>query len=81
MTNLQEVSNQEVPELEVVEEAHTEKVMTVVDYLDEAVLAAEKDNMQMSELIGLFFYYAHNLSQQARNTAEAIAEEEEEQAD
>lgn len=64
MTNLQEV-----PVLESVEEAHAENEMSVVDYLDEAVVAAENEGMQMSELIGLFFYYAHNLSQQARDTA------------
>ena len=68
MTNLQEVSNEaaDIVESEDISESNEK---SVVDHLDEAVLAAEKEGMQMSELIGMFFYYAHNLSQQARDTA------------
>ena len=47
----------------------SERTSEVVKHLDLAVQAAEKQNMSASQIIGMFFYYAHNLSQQARETA------------
>ncbi len=47
----------------------------VVEHLDAAVEAAEKANMSTSEIIGMFFYYAHNLAQQARESALETANE------
>lgn len=41
----------------------------VIKYLDLAVQSAEDEEMPMSELIGLLFYYAHNLAHEARNIA------------
>lgn len=41
----------------------------VINYLDLAVQAAEDKNMPTSELIGMFFFYAHNLAQEARDIA------------
>ena len=46
-----------------------ERSEEVVKHLDAAVAAAENANMSTSEIIGMFFYYAHNLAQQARETA------------
>ena len=46
-----------------------ERSKEVVEHLDAAVVAAERANMSTSEIIGMFFYYAHNLAQQARETA------------
>jgi len=70
MTNLQEVIDEEAAVNES-EEVVNDTEPSVIDHLDNAVLTAEKQGMQMSELIGMFFYYAHNLSQEARNTAAA----------
>ncbi len=46
-----------------------ERSEEVVKHLDAAVAAAESANMSTSEIIGMFFYYAHNLAQQARESA------------
>ncbi len=45
-----------------------ERSEEVVKHLDAAVAAAESANMSTS-VIGMFFYYAHNLAQQARESA------------
>jgi len=50
-------------------------ISKVVQKLDTAVLTAEEEGMGTSELIGLFFYYAHNLAQEARDTATKNAQE------
>ncbi len=42
---------------------------SVVAHLEAAVRTAEETGMSLSELIGLLFYYAHNLAQEARETA------------
>ena len=47
----------------------SEKRRKVIEHLDLAVKAAEREQMSTSELIGLLFYYAHNLAQRARETA------------
>ncbi len=46
-----------------------ERSKEVVKHLDAAVAAAQSVDMSTSEIIGMFFYYAHNLAQQARETA------------
>ena len=46
-----------------------ERSKEVVENLDAAVAAAERAGMSTSEIIGMFFYYAHNLAQQARESA------------
>ncbi len=46
-----------------------ERSQQVVEHLDAALKAAEDANMNTSETIGMFFYYAHNLAQQARENA------------
>ena len=46
-----------------------ERSKEVVEHLDAAVEAAERAGMSTSEIIGMFFYYAHNLAQQARESA------------
>ena len=46
-----------------------ERSQEVVKHLDAAVAAAQEANMSTSEVIGMFFYYAHNLAQQAREAA------------
>lgn len=47
----------------------TERTKEVVKHLDAAVEAAQEANMSTSEVIGMLFYYAHNLAQQARESA------------
>lgn len=42
---------------------------TVIDHIEAAIAAAERDNMSASEVIGLLFYYAHNVAQEARESA------------
>jgi hypothetical protein len=41
----------------------------VIEHLDAAVAAAERANMSASEIMGMLFYYAHNIAQRARETA------------
>lgn len=41
----------------------------VIEHLDAAVAAAEQQDMSTSELIGLLYYYAHNVAQEARESA------------
>ena len=41
----------------------------VIEKLDAVVMAAEEENMGTSELIGLLFFYSHNLAQEARDAA------------
>lgn len=48
------------------EESGTSKV---IEKLDAVVMAAEEENMGTSELIGLLFFYSHNLAQEARDAA------------
>ena len=56
----------------------TERSKEVVKHLDAAVAAAQDANMSTSEVIGMFFYYAHNLAQQARESALADAGQDDE---
>ena len=44
----------------------SEENNTVVEYLEMAVQAAQEQEMSASELIGLLFYYAHNVAQETR---------------
>lgn len=46
-----------------------EPEMRVTDHLEAAVRAAEAEGMPASELIGLFFYYAHSLAEEGRQAA------------
>ncbi|MHA1565072.1 MAG: hypothetical protein ACTSX7_07150 [Alphaproteobacteria bacterium] len=46
-----------------------ERSRQVVEHLDAALKAAENANMSTSHTIGMFFYYAHNLAQQALEAA------------
>ena len=41
----------------------------VIEHLDAAVAAAERANMSASEIMGMLFYYAHNIAPRARETA------------
>jgi hypothetical protein len=41
----------------------------VIEHLDAAVAAAEHAEMSASEIMGMLFYYAHNIAQRARETA------------
>lgn len=41
----------------------------VVGHLEAAVEAAREVDMSASELMGLLFFYAHNVAQQAREAA------------
>ena len=43
--------------------------MRVTDHLEAAVAAAEAGGMSPSELIGLFFYYAHSIAAEGREAA------------
>ena len=53
----------------------------VIEHLDLAVQAAERQKMSTSEIIGLLFFYAHNLAQQARDSAlQAQQQADDEQA-
>lgn len=47
----------------------SEENNTVVEYLEMAVQAAQEQEMSASELIGLLFYYAHNVAQETRELA------------
>jgi len=47
----------------------------VIDHLDHAVEAAEDMGMSSSELIGLLFYYAHNLAQDTREASLLTSDE------
>lgn len=47
----------------------SERASEVIEHLDAAVAAAEKANMSTSEIMGMLFYYAHNIAQQAREAA------------
>ncbi len=53
-----------------------ERSKEVIEHLDLAVQAAERANMSTSEIIGMFFYYAHNLAQRARDSALADADDD-----
>jgi hypothetical protein len=39
----------------------------IIEKLDDALEIAEKEGMSTSEVIGILFYYAHNLAQEARD--------------
>ena len=41
----------------------------VIKHLDAAIAAAERAEMSASEIMGMLFYYAHNIAQRARETA------------
>lgn len=41
----------------------------VIEHLDAAVAAAREEDMSASEILGLLFYYAHNVAQDAREAA------------
>lgn len=41
----------------------------VIEHLDAAVAAAREEGMSASEILGLLFYYAHNVAQDARESA------------
>jgi hypothetical protein len=41
----------------------------VIEHLDAAVAAAREEDMSVSEILGLLFYYAHNVAQDARESA------------
>ena len=41
----------------------------VIEHLEEAIEVAQEQGMTTSELIGLLFYYAHNVAQEARESA------------
>lgn len=41
----------------------------VIEHLDAAVTAAREEDMSASEILGLLFYYAHNVAQDARESA------------
>ncbi len=47
----------------------SERTSEVIEHLDAAVAAAESANMSASEIMGMLFYYAHNIAQRARETA------------
>ena len=42
---------------------------TVTDHLDRALAAAQEEEMSASELMGLFFYYAHSIAESYRQDA------------
>jgi hypothetical protein len=50
----------------------------VIEHLDAAIAAAREEDMSASEVLGLLFYYAHNVAQDARESAmrEQIGEPE-----
>ena len=62
-----------MPDDEIIESTNVEiseaETSKVIEKLDAVVRAAEEENMGTSELIGLLFYYAHNLAQEARDAA------------
>lgn len=41
----------------------------MIEHLEQAIAAAQEHDMSTSEIIGLLFYYAHNVAQEARETA------------
>lgn len=41
----------------------------VIEHLERAIAAAQERNMSASEIMGLLFFYAHNVAQEARETA------------
>ncbi len=41
----------------------------VIRHLNAAIEAAQESGMSASELMGLLFYYAHNVAQQTRQAA------------
>ncbi len=47
----------------------SDRVDEVIEHLDAAVAAAERAEMSASEIMGMLFYYAHNIAQRARETA------------
>ncbi len=47
----------------------SEEINPVIEYLERAVAAAQEHEMSTSETIGLLFYYAHNVAQEAREAA------------
>ncbi len=51
------------------ERASPERASEVIEHLDLAVAAAERANMSASEIMGMLFYYAHNIAQRAREAA------------
>lgn len=60
----------------------TEEVETgpaVTDYLDMALTAASDQGMTASELMGLFFYYAHSIADGFRQDVLAQSEEDPQQ--
>lgn len=66
------------PPMEVVEEEPEEELSPVVRHLEDAVAAAEEEGMSAAELIGMLTYYAHNLAQEARESAMRAGRTEEE---
>ncbi len=42
---------------------------SVTDHLDRALAAAQEQEMSASELMGLFFYYAHSIAESYRQDA------------
>ncbi len=38
----------------------------VIEHLELAIKAAQEEEMSASEIMGLLFYYAHNIAQEAR---------------
>lgn len=46
-----------------------DEVNPVIQHLDQAIEAARDQEMSASEIIGLLHYYAHNLAQDARESA------------
>lgn len=45
------------------------EVNPVIQHLDQAMQAARDQEMSASEIIGLLHYYAHNVAQDARESA------------
>ena len=41
----------------------------VIEHLEMAIKAAQDEEMSASEIMGLLFYYAHNIAQEARENA------------
>ena len=46
-----------------------DEVNPVIQHLDQAMEAARDQEMSASEIIGLLHYYAHNIAQDARESA------------
>lgn len=55
-----------------------EDSISVVEHLDRAVQVAQDQDMSASEIIGLLFYYAHNVAQEARESAMRQQQQEQE---